>query len=59
MMNWYYRIEGGHTWVRVFMNGGKCGDLCFRNEEFAQFKACTEAVQKLVPVLIRFRKEKG
>ncbi len=33
-MNWYYEILGGHTHVRVFMNGGKCGDLCFRNEEF-------------------------
>ncbi len=33
-MNWYYKICGGHTHVRVFMNGGKCGDLCFRNEEF-------------------------
>lgn len=33
-MNWYYTIAGGHTHVRVFMNGGKCGDLCFRNEEF-------------------------
>ena len=34
MMKWYYKIAGGHTHVRVFMNGGKCGDLCFRNEEF-------------------------
>lgn len=33
-MNWYYKILGGHTHVRVFMNGGKCGDLVFRNEEF-------------------------
>ncbi len=33
-MKWYYHIAGGHTHVRVFMNGGKCGDLCFRNEEF-------------------------
>ncbi len=33
-MNWYYTILGGHTHVRVFMNGGKCGDLVFRNEEF-------------------------
>lgn len=37
-MKWYYQIQGGHTHVRVFMNGGKCGDLCFRNEEFAQIK---------------------
>ncbi len=34
MMNWYYTILGGHTHVRVFMNGGKCGDLVFRNDEF-------------------------
>ena len=37
-MKWYYKIAGGHTHVRVFMNGGKCGDLCFRNEEFEQVK---------------------
>jgi hypothetical protein len=33
-MNWYYTIAGGHTHVRVFINGGKAGDLVFRNEEF-------------------------
>lgn len=33
-MKWYWHIAGGHTHVRVFMNGGKCGDLCFLNEEF-------------------------
>ncbi len=33
-MKWYWKVSGGHTHVRVFMNGGKCGDLCFRNEEF-------------------------
>lgn len=33
-MKWYYTIAGGYTHVRVFMNGAKCGDLCFRNEEF-------------------------
>jgi 6-phosphogluconate dehydrogenase len=33
-MNCYFKTEGGHTHVRVFMNGAKCGDLCFRNEEF-------------------------
>ncbi len=38
-MKWYYKIMGGHTHVRVFMNGAKCGDLCFRNEEFEQIKA--------------------
>lgn len=35
-MNWYYQILGGHTHVEVYMNGGKCGDLCFRNEEFRE-----------------------
>lgn len=34
MMKWYYKIAGGHTHVRVFMSGAKCGDLVFRNEEF-------------------------
>jgi hypothetical protein len=38
-MKWYYEIKGGHTHVRVFMNGGKCGDLCFRTEEFAIVQA--------------------
>lgn len=33
-MKWLYHVAGGHTHVRVFMNGAKCGDLCFRNEEF-------------------------
>lgn len=35
-MKWYYTIAGGHTHARVFMNGGKCGELCFRNDEFVQ-----------------------
>jgi hypothetical protein len=33
-MTWYWKIHGGYTHVRVFMNGAKCGDLCFRDEEF-------------------------
>ena len=39
MLKWYYAIAGAHTHVRVFMNGGKCGDLCFRNGEFKQIVA--------------------
>lgn len=35
-MKWYWKIMGGHTHVRVFMNGAKCGDLVFRNEEWNQ-----------------------
>lgn len=49
-MNWYYKVLGGHTQVRVFMNGGKCGDLCFRNEEFKQFMTH----QTMNPSLIKF-----
>lgn len=37
-MKWYFKVRGGHTHVRVFMNRGKCGDLCFRNEEFAAIR---------------------
>jgi hypothetical protein len=37
-MTWYYHTAGGHTHVRVFSNHAKCGDLCFRNEEFPQVK---------------------
>ena len=33
-MKWHYEELGGHTHVDVFMNSGKCGTLCFRNEEF-------------------------
>jgi hypothetical protein len=37
-MKWEFEIRGGHTYVRVFMNGAKCGELCFRNEEFQQVR---------------------
>lgn len=33
-MKWYWQLQGGHVHVRVFMNGWKCGDLCFRDKEF-------------------------
>lgn len=36
---------GGHVHVRVFMNGGKCGDLCFRDYEFEQIKTQLTSVQ--------------
>ena len=38
-MKWYWHQAGGHTHVRVFFNGAKCGDLCFRNEEFQSLRA--------------------
>jgi hypothetical protein len=39
-----YKELGGHTHVRVFAGKGsfslgKCGDLVFRNEEWAEFVA--------------------
>jgi hypothetical protein len=37
-MSIYYCLRGGHYHFRVFMNGGKCGDLCCRQEELQQFK---------------------
>lgn len=37
-MKRYYKIAGGHTHVRVFMNSAKCGELCFRNEEFEMIR---------------------
>lgn len=47
-MNWYYHIAGGHTHVRVFMNGAKCGNLCFRNNEFEQIKSELSHTSKIV-----------
>jgi hypothetical protein len=38
LMKWYWKVGGGHTHVRVFYNGAKCGDLCFRNEEFREIR---------------------
>lgn len=38
MIDWHYTKAGAHTHVRVFMHGAKCGDLCFRNEEFAEIR---------------------
>lgn len=35
-MKWYYTKIGGHTHVRVFMNGALCGRLSFTNAEFAE-----------------------
>lgn len=37
-MRWYFSIAGGHVHIRVFMNGAKCGDLCFRIAEFDEVR---------------------
>ena len=34
VMHWYWQLLGSHVHVRVFVNGGKCGDLVFREDEF-------------------------
>lgn len=44
-MRWHFKVRGGHTHVRVFMNGGKCGDLCFRNDEFTTVQRNHSAIQ--------------
>lgn len=33
-MRWYWEVLGGHTHVRVFLDGANCGELCFRNDDF-------------------------
>ena len=38
-MKWYWKNEGIHVKVRVFMNGALCGSLCFRADEFSELKA--------------------
>lgn len=37
-MKWFWRILGEYVHVRVFMNGRKCGYLCFSKEEFGKVK---------------------
>lgn len=51
-MKWLYQVAGGHTHVRVFMNGAKCGDLCFRNEEFTAIMGVVASA-----AIIEFQKE--
>lgn len=34
MVNIYYKLEGAHYHMRVFLNGGKMGDLVCRQNEF-------------------------
>jgi hypothetical protein len=39
IMRFYYTELGKHTHVRVFVNGAKCGDLVFHNDEFFVFRS--------------------
>lgn len=41
-MKWYYKIQGIHAHVRVFMNGANCGELCFRTSEL-EYLQCKHA----------------
>lgn len=50
-MKWYYRTIGHQTHVKVFINGAKAGDLCFRNEEFEQIKTVYSSIDNAVPIL--------
>jgi len=34
----YHLNQGVHVHCRVFMNGANCGNLCFRVEEFEDFR---------------------
>jgi len=57
-MKWIYTVAGGHTHVKVYMNGAKCGDLCFRNEEFVEVKDDHDWLSKVGGVpLITFIEE--
>jgi len=42
MMKWLWQEMGGHTHVRVYMNGEVCGDLDFRNADFEHIKATVD-----------------
>lgn len=44
-MKWYFKIRGGHVHVRVFMNGGRCGNLCFRDYEFTEVQRNHSVIQ--------------
>lgn len=38
-MKWYYITQVSHVHVRVFINGGMAGTLCFRVKEFEEILA--------------------
>ena len=38
-MKIYYSVQGGHIHCRVFTQGAKCGDLCFRLSEWADVRS--------------------
>ena len=54
-MKWYYKVQGTHTYVRVFMHGALCGNLVFRNEEFGLI--CAEATATSSRLIIDFINE--
>lgn len=40
-MNAYFKQLGGHVHIRLFINGGKAGDICVDEKEF---KALVDAM---------------
>ncbi len=38
MMTWHFSTLGAHTHVRVFTDGIKAGELCFRTDEFERLQ---------------------
>ena len=54
-MKWYWRRAGGHTHVRVYMNGALIGHLCFRNAEFDYIR---EPLQMACMGVVEFVEEK-
>ena len=41
----YHKLLGGHVHMKFFVNGGKAGDLCMRDNEFATFKSAASFIQ--------------
>ncbi len=41
----YHKLLGGHVHMRFFVNGGKAGDLCMRDDEFNVFKNVAKFIQ--------------
>lgn len=49
-MRWYYSIAGGHAHVRVYMHGAKCGDLCFRINEWEEVHAAMPSFVEFIKI---------
>lgn len=52
-MTWYYLRHGIHVHVLVFLNGAKCGELVFRQDEFDFLKTQAGEDQGLITFIDR------